>query len=193
MYVTYIVPFHELVPRLQLLGHWNAFELERVNSRLRSRHLARPRAELDASDAAASEQIWDIHCCASASDSLLATVSRAQDWCICRFTVTRTEIRCTLPSSVKNTRRLARKPTERKHWRWKSCHVVSTDIPEINGTPNEILAKEKSSQEFHNRQKKKNIYKYKWLQCKFYSKGINYEKHSSIRLSVIHLWLLKKR
>lgn len=39
---------------------------------------------------------------------------------------------------------------------------------------------------------KKDINKYKWLQCKFHSKRINYEKHSPIRLSVIHLWLLKK-
>jgi len=41
MNVTYLVPLHELVPIPELLGHGHAFELKRVNPRLRSRHDAR--------------------------------------------------------------------------------------------------------------------------------------------------------
>lgn len=101
MYGTYIVPFNEFVAGPQALGHRNAFELERVNSRLRSRHLARPCPRalnftrvmlllllLNRSETFTVVPLW--------KDSLLAPVSRAHHWCSCRFTVTRTEIRCAL-------------------------------------------------------------------------------------------------
>lgn len=86
MNVTYIVPLHELVPRPELLGHGHAFELKRVNSRLRSRHDARGPHASDAVASGRSETHTETFTDETFTDktlqtrSLLATLASARDW-----------------------------------------------------------------------------------------------------------------